>query len=204
MSGIPARDTVDAILDGAMRALARHGSSRLSMTDICRESGVSRGTLYRYFASREEVLNAVNLRIASVSKETFDRAVADDPDPEHRVRVILHAMLDFPNMFPHMRTMVEYEPKMSLDFLTDQMPDVIESLIPYLEPALTDLPAARAGLLTAHDLAEFLYRIVTSSFFIPTSDAAVIEQKISVLWDFALGKDVAAARGTLGRTATAT
>ncbi|WP_109526630.1 MULTISPECIES: TetR/AcrR family transcriptional regulator [Nocardia] len=205
MSGIPARDTVDVILDGAMRALARHGSSRLSMTDICRESGVSRGTLYRYFASRDEVLTAVNLRISSLSKETFDRAVAEEPAPEHRVRVILHAMLNFPNTFPHMRTMFKYEPKLSLDFLIDQMPGVIESLVPYLEPALADLPAARAGLLTARDLAEFLYRIVTSSFFIPTGDSAALERKISALWDFAIDKGVEHdGRRPLDRTANAT
>lgn len=192
MSSTPARDTVDVILDGAMRALARHGTTRLSMTDICRESGVSRGTLYRYFGSREEVLNAVNLRIVAVSQETFANAVADDPDPDNRVRVILHAMLDFPNTFPHMRTMFDYEPRLSLDFLTQQLPGVVETLAAYLQPAVERLPAAQAGLLTAEDLAELFYRIVTSSFLIPGTTPEEIEEKAGRLWDFAIGKEAKA------------
>jgi len=34
-------DTTGVIVEGAMRALARHGVSRVSMTDIYRESQVS-------------------------------------------------------------------------------------------------------------------------------------------------------------------
>ncbi len=74
-------DTSDVIVEGAMRALARHGTSRLSMTDIYRESQVSRGTLYRYFANREAVLDAVNTQIMSSMRATFDQAVAEHPDP---------------------------------------------------------------------------------------------------------------------------
>src|SRR3546814_3804946 len=48
------------ILDGALRAISEMGARRLSMRDISDASGVSRGPLYRYFSSREEVLAAVS------------------------------------------------------------------------------------------------------------------------------------------------
>ncbi len=51
------------------------------MTDIYRESQVSRGTLYRYFANREAVLDAVNTQMMSSMRATFDQAVAEHPDP---------------------------------------------------------------------------------------------------------------------------
>lgn len=186
MTDTQTRGTIESILEGAMRALARHGPARLSMTDICRESGVSRGTLYRYFASRDEVLDAVNLHLFETSRDTFQRAVDANPDPDQRVQVILHAMLDFPNRFPHMRMMFEYEPKVSLEFLTAQMGEVIEVLVKHLEPALEGHPVADAGVLTARDLAEFLYRIVTSAFLIPASEEADIEAKVAALWKFGL------------------
>jgi AcrR family transcriptional regulator len=182
MSSSP-RPTVEVIIDGAMRALARHGQTRLSMTDICRESGVSRGTLYRYFASREAVLEAVSLQVVAVSKETFDKAVADDPDLTRRVRVVLHTMLGFPNHFPHMAAMFEHEPRIALDFLAEAMPGMLDRLTQYLEPALEAHPATRNGALPARDLAEFLYRLVTSSFLIPTTDPAELEAKVTALWD---------------------
>nr|WP_257909546.1 TetR/AcrR family transcriptional regulator [Janibacter limosus] len=108
MSSPSSSDTTETISDGAMRALARHGSG-LSMTDICRESGVSRGTLYRYFANREEVLQAVNAKILEVNRALFDAAIAARPDPADRVEVMLHTMLDFPSLFPHMKVLFEYE-----------------------------------------------------------------------------------------------
>jgi AcrR family transcriptional regulator len=195
MTESPVRDTVDVIIDGALRAIARRGTTKLSMTDICEEAGVSRGTLYRYFSNRDEVLDAVNLHLVSVRKDTFDRAVAENPAPEQRIRVMLHAMLSWPTMFPHMRTMVEYEPKLSLTFLTNQMAEELDNLAEYLEPVVPLLPAGRAGIVTAHDLAEFLYRIVTSVFLIPTTDSAVVEEKIAAVCELAIGGGAARPRG---------
>ena len=48
--------TRERILDGAMAAIARHGLAKLGMSDVSVSAGVSRGTLYRYFPSREELL----------------------------------------------------------------------------------------------------------------------------------------------------
>ncbi len=186
MTATPVRDTVDVLLDGAMRAMARRGTTRISMTDICEEAGVSRGTLYRYFSSRDEVLDAVNLHMLTVGRDIFDIAVADTPNPKQRVRVILHAMLSFPDRFPHMRAMFEYEAKASLVFLAEQMAGVVDTVAAHLEPAVAQTPAGRAGVLTAHDLAELLYRMVTSVFLIPTTDLDVAEEKIAAVCELAL------------------
>ena len=50
--------SIQKIMDGTLRAINSIGARRLSMSDISESSGVSRGTLYRYFASKEEVLAA--------------------------------------------------------------------------------------------------------------------------------------------------
>ena len=57
--GIPVRDrTRSAILDAAATVIAeRHGST--SMADVATAAGISRATLYRYFASKEELLRAL-------------------------------------------------------------------------------------------------------------------------------------------------
>lgn len=180
MSSATTTDTVDVILDGAMRALARHGSSRLSMTDVCRESGVSRGTLYRYFANLDEVLEAVNSRILAVNRELFDAAIEANPDPADRVRVVLHVMLDFPRVFPHMKLLFEYEPKTSVEFLTREADRVVGSIADYLRPGVPKSRARHA--LSAEDLAALLYRVVTSSFLIPTAQPQDVEDMFMRLW----------------------
>jgi DNA-binding phage protein len=58
-SDVALSPSVIRILSGALDAIASRGARRLSMSDIIEASGVSRGTLYRYFSNKEEVLSAV-------------------------------------------------------------------------------------------------------------------------------------------------
>jgi AcrR family transcriptional regulator len=47
------------IVDAARARFASHGFARTSMADIVTESGLSNGAIYRYFASKEEIVIAV-------------------------------------------------------------------------------------------------------------------------------------------------
>ncbi len=47
------------IVDAARARFASHGFARTSIADICIESGLSNGAIYRYFASKEEIVVAV-------------------------------------------------------------------------------------------------------------------------------------------------
>ncbi len=47
------------ILDASIECFAREGFHRTSMTQIITEAGVSTGTIYLYFASKEEIVEAI-------------------------------------------------------------------------------------------------------------------------------------------------
>jgi AcrR family transcriptional regulator len=47
------------ILDAALRCFAREGFHRTTMADIAREAGLSVGASYRYFESKDEVIEAI-------------------------------------------------------------------------------------------------------------------------------------------------
>ncbi len=53
------RATVDAVLEAAARVLVADGYAAASTNRIARVAGVSIGTLYEYFANREEVYDAL-------------------------------------------------------------------------------------------------------------------------------------------------
>jgi len=187
-------DTSDVIVEGAMRALARHGTSRLSMTDIYRESQVSRGTLYRYFANREAVLDAVNTQIMSSMRATFDQAVAEHPDPSVRIRVMLHAMIEFPGRFPHMHRLIEHEPASAIGFLARELPHMVGILTEYLAPALEAAPPVVNGSMTCEELAEIFQRLVTSTFLIPSPGSDTLDVHVADMWDSLLASSTPAAR----------
>ena len=63
----PRRDPTrsDQILDAAQRAFARLGFSHARMDDVAAESGLSKGALYLYFKSKDQLIEALAGRMAS-------------------------------------------------------------------------------------------------------------------------------------------
>jgi TetR/AcrR family transcriptional regulator, fatty acid metabolism regulator protein len=51
-----AEDTRRKLAETALRLFAERGYERVAVDDICREAGVSKGTFYVYFASKDQVL----------------------------------------------------------------------------------------------------------------------------------------------------
>ena len=50
--------TRSALLDGAVRAIEKHGARRATMADIAMLAGVAKGTLYNHFRTKEAIYTA--------------------------------------------------------------------------------------------------------------------------------------------------
>jgi AcrR family transcriptional regulator len=85
-------DPTTAIVDAALRLMIRHGEAKVAMVDVSREANVSRSTLYRTFAAREDLIKAMGPRIIELYGATVQRAVEKDPAPERRFRVVVRAV----------------------------------------------------------------------------------------------------------------
>jgi AcrR family transcriptional regulator len=84
----------DRILDAAERCMARYGL-RVSMRDVAAEAGLSRGSVYRYYADRDALVAAVLERTADrfvgAAAEVVDTQVAlADQVAEAAVFIRLH------------------------------------------------------------------------------------------------------------------
>jgi AcrR family transcriptional regulator len=60
------------ILSATTEVLARSGQSKLSLSEVAMQAGVSRPTLYRWFASKEELLQAFGV----YEREMFDSGIS--------------------------------------------------------------------------------------------------------------------------------
>jgi AcrR family transcriptional regulator len=60
------------ILAATSEVLARSGQTKLSLSEVAMQAGVSRPTLYRWFASKEELLDAFGL----YEREMFDSGIS--------------------------------------------------------------------------------------------------------------------------------
>jgi len=67
------------ILDTAERLFTTKGYSKTTIMDILNEIGIAKGTFYYYFKSKEEVLDAIILRIVSTDVAEAKK-IADNPN----------------------------------------------------------------------------------------------------------------------------
>ncbi|GAA3206017.1 helix-turn-helix domain-containing protein [Actinocorallia longicatena] len=74
-SGKAQNPTAGRILDAAERCMSRYGLERVSMLDVAREAEVSRGSVYRYFPTRDDLVHAVLARTARAFVEASEPVV---------------------------------------------------------------------------------------------------------------------------------
>lgn len=71
------------ILDGAHAVFTAQGFDAASMNEIAATAGVSKGTLYVYFADKEHLFVALIEREREAQKQGIYAALSDDPDLHH-------------------------------------------------------------------------------------------------------------------------
>src|ERR1700735_1432049 len=113
--------SLQRILDGAMATLSRRGATQLSMSDVCEAAGVSRATLYRYFARKEDLLAAVGEHVSRNFVQGINKAVAESRTPAERLRLVLEFFIRYTAQVKSDR-MLEIEPTFVLKFLQSHFP----------------------------------------------------------------------------------
>jgi AcrR family transcriptional regulator len=180
-------DTVERILDGALRALARRGSKRLAMSDICEEAGVSRGTLYRYFRSKEEVLAAISEHIEQAYGSLLADAIEQEPALEDRLRVVLKTTLGYANATAP-RLLLEADPSFTLQRLRGDFPFFVKVAQNALGPVLEESEVVKSGRITATAFVEIIQWISLGAHLVPSAHADQLPEILVALWESASGR----------------
>lgn len=168
-SHVPDQGTsVKKILDGTLRAISEVGTRRLSMSDISAASGVSRGTLYRYFTSKEEVLAAVSEYICS----SFEHGIVDAgegiEDPMERFRAVMLFYARF-TIERSPERIFEVEPAFHLDFLRTHFGRHKASVIEALAPCIDYFEILMGATIHRDTFVDMLVRLQLSTLIIPAS-----------------------------------
>lgn len=81
------------IIEGAARIFAAHGYEGASMSQIAREAGVSKGTLYNYFDSKAALFTAFVRRSACEKLPLLFETIGEKRTPEETLIGIASAMI---------------------------------------------------------------------------------------------------------------
>ncbi|MET9295521.1 TetR/AcrR family transcriptional regulator [Streptomyces sp. NPDC003077] len=80
------RPVARRLLDAATRLFAERGYDRTSVQEIVEAAGVTKGALYHYFGSKEDLLHEVYGRVLRLQQERLDRFAQADAPVEQRLR----------------------------------------------------------------------------------------------------------------------
>lgn len=169
--------TEERILIAALGLIGRKGVQRLGMAQIADAAGVARGTLYRYFPSRDHVLAAAADYDEVRFRAGLDEVLASVETPEERIGAFVGYAFDFIRSHPA-RPLFESEPGFVLSYLLDHVPALRGELIGRLGDALDSVPAVRQGDLDRQQLADVIVRLFASSWIIPETDQASLVQSL--------------------------
>lgn len=85
--------TPDRILDAAEEVLTRHGPAKTNVVDVARALGVSHGSVYRHFASKAALRDAVTERWLARVSGPLDTITAEDGPAADRLRRWFDALI---------------------------------------------------------------------------------------------------------------
>jgi AcrR family transcriptional regulator len=145
---MPTGATHDRILDAANAALVVHGLHKLSLEDVAREAGMSRQTVYRYFANKDALVTAAILREEQALLAEMAEAVGAHDELRPALEAAIVAGLTAAREHPLLDRLLATEPEVLLPFLTTGGGPVLSAARPVIEQLLTDrLPHVSGPIL---------------------------------------------------------
>jgi AcrR family transcriptional regulator len=121
----------ERILAATAEVLGANGRTKLSLSDVALHAGVSRPTLYRWFASKQELLDAFSVWERQSYERIVAEATADLPDRD-KLDAVLRIIVDYQQSYPGLR-MVDIEPAHVIKRLAQLLPlmrERLERLVP--------------------------------------------------------------------------
>ena len=170
------------ILEGAATAVARHGLAKLDMSDVSAISGVSRGTLYRYFPNRDALLDELASHEGQLFRERMLAAIEAAPPGAERVRVALEHATRHVSEHALLQRLLDTDPAFVLRGLRDQFDSLKGELGALLVPLLHESALVRNRIASADQLLDWMVRLMISAFLLPGRDHEEMTEGLTAVY----------------------
>ena len=170
------------ILDGAVRAVARHGISKLGMIDVSELAGVSRGTLYRYFPTKDALLIALGRYEVARFWERVIHRVNETADGDERVRVMLEQTILHMHEHEALRRLLNTDPAFVMVSLRSLFPTIRDELHHVLAPYLEQAPALANSEVDAKQFTDWMTRFLISMYLFEDPDPQKMVDGVTAMY----------------------
>lgn len=156
------------ILDAALAEYLDHGLRRTSVDDVARRAGLGRATLYRRFASRDELIQAVLVRESRRFLTEINDAVQSQPTLADRLVEGFVVGLRNARTQPLLGRLLQSEPEFLLPFLTIHGGPAVAIMRQFMADQYRQSPEYRKATgVDPDEFAEILVRLSLSLVLTP-------------------------------------
>lgn len=164
-------DATQAILDAALVEFEQHGFRRVALDDVARRAGVSRTTIYRRFANRDELVAAVVEREnVALFDDIAGELKAAGPQSNLYVEAFTLSILRFRRHRVLNRMMTD-EPALVIELMQRHYGAAVGRMATALRVIFPDGFADRIGEQTVNDLADTILRYAAMVLLLPSVEA---------------------------------
>jgi TetR/AcrR family transcriptional repressor of uid operon len=156
-SAVDDTSTRQRILAATAEVMGRNGMTKLSLSQVALEAGVSRPTLYRWFASKKDLLDAYVVWERSLYQDAIAKATAGLA-PGEKLDAVLRVIAAGQQSYPGLR-MVDIEPAQVIKRLS--------RVIPPMRAGLARLLPVPNGA----EAAATIVRVAISHYLVRSDDA---------------------------------
>lgn len=164
-------DATTAILDAALVEFEQHGFRRVALDDVARRAGVSRTTIYRRFANRDELVAAVVERENVVLFDDIANELKSaGPQSNLYVEAFTLSILRFRRHRVLNRMMTD-EPALVIELMQRHYGAAVGRMGAALRVIFPDGFADRIGEQAVNDLADTILRYAAMVLLLPSVEA---------------------------------
>lgn len=164
----PANDTAIDILDAAYTLFLEFGLRKTTMEDVAKRANIGRITVYRHFADKPALFQAVVMRECFRSMQDVEHMLAQINDTEERFVTGFVIVVNGARKHPLISRLLETEPEWLLPYLTTNGEAMLRLGSQYLAARLRqDIDQRLLATTNVDLLAEMLWRLLHSILLTP-------------------------------------
>ncbi len=162
--------SAEAILDAALVEFDRHGIRRVALDDVARRAGVSRTTIYRRFANKDDLVSAVvDRENARLFADIAEDLKAARPQSNYYVEAFTQAILRG-RKHRVLNRMVLDEPALTLELARKHYGAAVQRIEAALQVIFPPGFAERIGPQAVHALADTIWRYAMMVLLLPSAE----------------------------------
>ena len=158
--------SVDAILEATRQVIAKRGPERFTMSAIALAAGVSRPTLYRWFPTKDALLEALPAHEEQRFDARLQAVIAEPLSAARTLDAALRFLVTYLDglMGPDP---IGVDPRFAIQSLGNSLQPRTTALVRLLGSAFDVVPAVRQRQLTREEAAELFLRLAYSHYLFP-------------------------------------